>query len=92
MTRKPELVVWGAVIAGLKDCLESEAPMVTLAESLRNLRKNGWQPRDVRMVEQCTLELLLWKREEGMRESNELADGPPVSSFCSPTGRLTVFA
>lgn len=92
MVRRSELTVWGAVIAGLKECLESEAPMFSLSESLRKLRKSGWHSRDVRVVEQCILELLIWKREEGLRESQELVASPPVGSFCTPASRLTAVA
>ena len=63
MARKAEMTVWGAVIVGLERCHNGNTPLVALGEFLGALRRNGWHPADVRVVEQCVLELLGWKRE-----------------------------
>src|SRR6476469_5154450 len=65
MQRLSEYTVWGGVVTGMDLCQSSDVPLNTLGWFLGSLRRIGWHPSDVRMVEQCILELLQWKKDQG---------------------------
>jgi hypothetical protein len=66
--RKSELAVWAGVIKGLEYCDQSDSPLVALGDFLGRLRRRGWHPTDVRVVEQSVLELMGWREEQKMAE------------------------
>ena len=71
MSRKPEMTVWAAVIAGLDNCQQGDTPLVSLAEFLEKLWIKGWHVADVQTVEHCVLELLRCKSEQEIRERKD---------------------
>jgi hypothetical protein len=82
MSRKPEMTVWAAVIAGLDRSQQSDTPLVSLAEFLEKLWIKGWHVADVQTVEHCVLELLRCKREQKMRERKEKVRAPLNQPAC----------
>jgi hypothetical protein len=67
MLRKSEMTVWAAVIAGVEYCGRSEAPLVVLGEFLEKLGVKGWDGADLKVVEQCVIELVNWRSEQALR-------------------------
>jgi hypothetical protein len=68
--RKPEMTVWAAIIKGLDDCQQSDAPLAALGEFLQKLHAKGWQIADVQLIEQWILKLLSSKREQRLCRPN----------------------
>ena len=64
MRRRSEYVVWGGVVTGMDLCQSSDMPLTTLGWFLGSLRRFGWHPADIRLVEQCILELIQWKKDQ----------------------------
>ena len=62
------MLVWGAVVAALSVCQQSDTPLAALVEFLLKLRQKGWHPADVHSIEQCVLELLRWKKDQQVTE------------------------
>jgi hypothetical protein len=81
--RKSELAVWAGVIKGLDQCEQSDAPLFALGEFLGRLRTRGWHPADVRVVEQCVLELMGWREEQKIAEGDATPAYPPASALSS---------
>jgi len=64
MRRRSEYVVWGGVVTGMDLCQSSDFPLATLGWFLGSLRRIGWHPSDILLVEQSILELLKWKTDQ----------------------------